>query len=102
MMHCNYVAIDGSKKDFDLDAVVDVVRGFSGIRSKWESILVFDPDSKVFIELRDSPPNVHGDSQGECEQVTDEYLISHCQLTIEDIAFIRENPEKWKLVDKRR
>ena len=102
MMPCDYLALDGSRKDFDLDAVVSIFDGPSRSRPGWDALVVYVPRSKVFIELRSSPPNVHGDSDCEELEISDQDLQAHYRITPAACAQIRQNPRAWVLVDERK
>ncbi len=99
MINCEYVDLDGQKQTYDLDAVVDIVRGKSQKKSDWVALIVFDPASSKFIELRDSPPDPRGNSKDEAEEIDESYLLSHFQLGQLDISSIRGNPTGWVFVD---
>lgn len=81
MMHGTYIDSNGVQRDCDLDALKVLARGGSQIRHGWSGLLAFDPQNGALIELRSSPPNIRGDSQGEASQVDIEYAISTYGLT---------------------
>jgi hypothetical protein len=101
MVPCNYTALDGKIKTIDLDAVFDFVIGYSGKRTGWTSTVVYDPKSNAFVELRSSPQDVHGDSDDEAEEVTDQYLKTTFSLEDSQIAQMRRAPDAWKLITRR-
>lgn len=81
MMHGTYVDLDGVERDCDLDALKVLARGGSQIRHGWSGLLACNPVTGALIELRSSPPNIRGDSQGEASQVDVEYAISTYGVT---------------------
>ena len=101
MMPGDFVAIDGTTKYFDLDNVYDIVRGFSGKRKGWTSLVVYEPTHDVFIELRSSPPDIRGNSMGEAEEVLPAYIAKFYGLGNDEITAARSKPTEWKLVDLR-
>lgn len=96
-----YQSKDGSEKSFDLDTVIDVVRGYSGQQPGWTALIVFLPKEEVFVELRSSPPDIRGNSRGEEEEVSEEYLLKNFQLSTTDINQFRAKPKKWVFRDYR-
>ncbi len=101
MMPCKFTAIDGSVRELDLDAVFDVVLGYSGRRAKWTATIVYDQNRKAFIELRSAPPDYRGNSAEEAEEISDQYLLEVFQLNKEQLQSLRNAPGKWRLIDKR-
>lgn len=101
MMPCNYVAADGSKKDFDLDAVYEVIRAYSRKRAGWTSLVIYEPSHDVFIELRDSPQDVRGNSQDEAEEISPAEIAAHYGIAETVCLQIRKNPRTWRLIDQR-
>lgn len=101
-MLCDYVALDGNIQDFDLDAVVDVIRTYSYQRPGWNALVIYVPSRNAFVELRSSPPNVHGDSDDEAQEISEQDLQAHYRLTPEACAQIRQNPRSWILIDERK
>jgi hypothetical protein len=101
MMRSDFVALDGTKKTFDLDEVVEVVRAFSGTHEGWTSLVVYEPTHDAFIELRSSPPDIRGISKDEAEEVLPKYLAAYYGLDENKVANVRDNPKEWKLVDLR-
>lgn len=102
MMPSDFIRLDGTKEEFDLDAVHELVRGYSGQREGWTSLVVYEPRLKVFIELRSSPQDFRGNSADEAQEVPIEYLKS--AYSIEEISLARflRDPESWKLIDLRK
>ncbi len=101
MTPCSYTTLDGKVKTIDLDAVFDFVIGYSGKRAGWTSTVVYDPRTHVFVELRSSPQDVHGDSADEAEEVTEEYLKTTFSLDEGQVAEMRRAPKAWKLIARR-
>ena len=97
-----YQRLDGSKTSFDLDAVVDVIDGRSGIRPSWSALIVFVLATGAFVELRSSPPDYRGNSDSEAFEVEDGYLTSSFGLAADQIAAIRAKPKKWKFRSSKR
>ena len=58
MMPCTYLAKNGSTVEFDLDAVFDVVAGYSVRRADWTATVIFVPSSGAFVELRSSAQDI--------------------------------------------
>lgn len=101
MMPCNFTALDGSIKEFDLDTVFDVVLGYSAHRPKWTATVVFDPSRGSFVELRSAPPDYRGNSAEEAEEVSDQYMDDAFQLSATQLDAVRRAPAKWILVNRR-
>jgi len=101
MMPCDYVKLDGSSGLLDLDAVHDVVGGESGKRDGWSALIIFDPDSDSFVELRSSPPDVRGGSADEAEVVSEQYLTEQFGLDAGQIEGVRSRPSGWTFMDWR-
>lgn len=101
-MPSDYIAADGSKKNFDLDAVYDVVRAYSSKRAGWTSLVVYEPKNGAFIELRSSPPNVHGDSADEAEEISPAEIAAHYGIPETTCMQIRKYPRAWRLIDQRK
>jgi len=99
MISCEYVDLSGKKQAYDLDSVVDIVRGQSQKKSGWVALIVFDPASNKFIELRDSPADARGSSKDEAEEIDESYVLSHFQLEQGDISSIRGNSTGWVFID---
>lgn len=99
-MPCDYVAIDGSIKPFDLDLVIDIADGYSGKKNGWSALLIFLPKEGAFVELRSSPPDVRGNGPSEQEEVDDAYIASIYQLNELQIVSIKTKPTSWKFVQR--
>ena len=100
-MPCEYISLTGIKRTIDLDSVIDVALGYSAKRDKWTATLVFDPGSKVFVELRSSPQDVRGNSADEAEEVDVEYMANTFGLKLDQLSSISERPSHWRLIDLR-
>jgi len=102
MMPAVYLTLKGTKKSFDLDAAIRFVAGQSGKRPDWQALVVYAPANGCFVELRDSPPDLRGNSKSESEEVTEEYLTQHYAVTDDDIRRLKSDPTSWHFVDKRK
>jgi len=101
MMPCDFLTLDGGSSVLDLDSVYDIVNGPSGKRAGWSALIIFDPQSDGFIELRSSPPDVRGASADEAEAVTDGYLADQFNLTVDQLIAVRTRPANWIFLDRR-
>lgn len=101
MMPSDYVSLSGEVRTFDLDAVHEIVRGFSRQRPGWTSIVVFDPADACFIEVRTSPEDVRGNCLDEAQEVDSAYLFDAYCIDASDQAEIRKRPSTWRLIDRR-
>jgi hypothetical protein len=101
MMQDKYATLDGSAVVFDLDAVVDVVNGYSHHKIGWQSLIVYNGPTHSFVELRSSPPDYKGNSADESEEVSDEYVCENFQLEPAQLNALRLAPRKWKMLDRR-
>jgi hypothetical protein len=101
MMPADYIARDGSRKSFDLDAVFDVIGGYSKRRDGWTALLIFVPQNSAFVELRDSPQDVRGNSADEAEEVDANYILQAFGLSEAQLASIRANPRAWRFIERR-
>ncbi|TBW44761.1 hypothetical protein EZI54_23715 [Marinobacter halodurans] len=99
MITCDYFDLAGNRQSYDLDAVVDIVRGESSKKAGWVALIVFEPASKKFIELRDSPPDPRGNSKDEAEEVDENYVVSNFQLSESDIDAIKNDSSDWTFID---
>ena len=95
-MPAQFIAADGTPKKFDLDEVVDVVEGLSGKRKNWNALIVYSKNLRVFIELRDAPPDFRGNSPSECEEVNEQYIESVFGITAQEIAVFKNSPKSWR------
>ncbi len=99
MMPLKYVGTDGAEKMLDLDDVIDIARGPSKKKIGWSALIVFDPKSESFVELRDSPPDVKGNSRDEAEEVAASYISSAFNIDEGQVLTVRNNPGSWRFVD---
>ena len=100
-MPCDYLAKDGSRKDFDLDAVFDLVSGYSKRRKEWTALLIYVPATRAFVELRSAPPDVRGNSPSEEEEVDDLYIHEAFGLSKAQLTTVVNNPKGWQFIDQR-
>jgi hypothetical protein len=99
MISCEYRDLAGNIQHYDLDSVVDIVRGLSSIEAGWIALIVFEPRSRKFIELRDSAPDPRGNSRSEAEEVESSYLVNNFRLSEKDVDSIKNNYGDWKFID---
>jgi hypothetical protein len=99
MIIFDYTDLTGLKQTYDLDAVIDIIRGKSHKKEGWIALIVFDQASNKFIELRDSPPDPKGNSKDEAEEVDSIYITSHFSVNERDIEIIRKDPSQWVFID---
>jgi len=102
MVPCDYIAENGRKVLFDLDAVTDVALGFSKKRQGWTATLIFVPETSAFVELRSSPQDIRGNSKEEADEVSATYISETFAICLEDLIRIKYDPSKWKLIDRRK
>lgn len=100
MIPLKYVDLKGEKRVIDIDSLTDVVRGFSGKQPSWRALITYAPREGIFLELRDAPPDVRGDSRSETEEVTAGYIGATFGLTPEQIKQVRDRPEGWILLER--
>ena len=100
-MQCDYIAIDGKCKEFDLDKVIDFVGGFSKKRDGWSGLICYISNQGIFLELRDSPQDARGNSHSEAEEVTSQYIEAAYQLSSAQITSFLNKPDKWQFIDHR-
>jgi hypothetical protein len=101
MMPCNYKSSTGDTKDFDLDNVIDFVGGKSQIQKDWQALIIYLPSKRIFVELRDSPQDVKGNSIDEAEEVSEKYITEYFDITSAQIMKFKENPNQWVFIDQR-
>jgi hypothetical protein len=101
MTPCRYIKQDGEESIFDLDNVVDIVRGYSHKKEGWTSLIIFDLKTQKFIELRDSPPDIKGNSKDEAEEVSSDYLQSFFGIKENDLIRIKKAPTDWQFIDRK-
>lgn len=96
-MPCRFIRKTGAVGQVDLDAVVDVVQGPSGLKPAWKALIIYDPKADLLIELRDSPEdNPHG-TPDEAEEVEGKYVQEHFGLSEADLNELRQHPKRWRL-----
>ena len=101
MMQDEYTALDGATVVFDLDDVVEVVKGYSQLKRGWQSLIVYNVSTRSFVELRSSPPDYKGNSADEAAEVTEQYVCDTFQLDPGQVSALRAAPRKWQLVNRR-
>jgi len=100
-MQDEYKALDGSTVAFDLDAVVQVVKGYSQHKPGWQSFIVYNVPTRSFLELRSSPPDHKGNSPDEVEEVTERYVCDTFRIEPAEVSALRASPRKWQLINRR-
>jgi hypothetical protein len=101
MMPSDYVAHDGSRTEFDLDAVVDVIGAYSKRREGWTALLIYVPATRAFVELRSSPQDVRGNSADEAEEVDTQYIGEAFGLVPSQLDSIIAKPKAWRFIERR-
>lgn len=96
-----YWGFNGVTVAYDLNDVVEVVKGFSQIKRGWQSFIVYNVPTRSFIELRSAPPDHKGNSADEAEEVTDQYVCDTFQLAQAQLSALRASPRTWQLVNRR-
>jgi hypothetical protein len=99
MMPCSYTTLRGQQATFDLDGVVDVIRGPSPKRAGWRALIVYQADTGQFIELRDSPQDWRGNSMDEAEEVTSDYVCREFGIDYQLLRAMIVNPNDWVFID---
>ena len=100
-MLSKFVSTNGTEKEFDLDNVYEIIRGYCQKNERWTSMVIFEPKSRTFIELRSSPADVRGVSKDEAEEVSVSYVSNAYGISIEDLDIAQKNPKEWTLIDQR-
>lgn len=100
-MPSSYETLTGQTSEFDLDAVVDVVNGWSAIKSGWQGFIVYLPTRDQFIELLSTVPDVRGNSKDEAIEVEAAYVESTYGVSSKEILKIRNEPAQWGFIKKR-
>lgn len=85
----------------DLDEVVRVLRGRSGIRAGWQAYVIFVPQWNCFVELQSTPSDLRGNSKEDATEVSDGYLIAEFGLSPEQLSMIRDCPAEWRFLEMR-
>jgi hypothetical protein len=88
----DFVDLAGHRREFDLDSVYEVVRGYSKVRAGWTSIVVYEPTQKNFIEVRSSPQDFRGNSADEAEEVTVNYISDAYGMSEQDLDRVSQAP----------
>lgn len=101
MMPCDFTDLNGQQSVLDLDAVIDVVDGWSGQRVGWQAFVIYEPNTKRLVELQSTVPDVRGNSADEAIEVTDRYVIDTFGLTEGQLARLRRSPEQWTFIRRR-
>lgn len=85
----------------DLNKVVRILRGWSGIKPDWQAYVIYVPVQNAFVELLSSPADVRGNSKEEAVEVDGDYLAKSFGLTADQVALIRSKPSSWNFLDRR-
>ena len=102
MMPSDFIKLDGTSQEFDLDTARRLVRGYSKQRQGWEASVVYSPERKTFIEVRSSPQDYRGNSKfDEAEEVPLEYISEAYGIDKNAIESFLRSPQTWKLVNQR-
>ncbi|BAV32765.1 hypothetical protein SCL_0443 [Sulfuricaulis limicola] len=102
MMPCDYRSKCGDIKKFDLDAVFDLVGGFSRVRDGWSALIIFVPSTSAFVELRSSPQDYRGNSEEEAEEVDESYVQESFGLSQTQLTAFKASPRTWQFIDHRK
>lgn len=100
MMPCTYTTLHGQQAIFDLDGVIDVVRGASPKKAGWTALIVYQAETEKFIELRDSPQDLRGNSKDEAEEVPIDYVAREFGIDSQTLKGILLNPSGWIFIDR--
>lgn len=101
MMPCEYRSKTGDVKNFDLDAVFELVGGFSHARNGWTALIIFVPSTGAFVELRSSPQDYRGNSEEEAEEIEEAYIQKTFGLSQSQMEIFISNPGSWQFIDLR-
>ncbi|MDX1253562.1 MAG: hypothetical protein IDH49_15180 [Gammaproteobacteria bacterium] len=101
MMPCDYRSKSGGIKKFDLDAVFELVGGFSQVRKGWTALIIFVPSTGAFVELRSSPQDYRGNSEEEAEEIDEVYIQESFGLSQSQVQTFKANPQSWQFIDFR-
>ena len=101
MMPCDYTTLNGRQETFDIDNVIDVVAGQSPKRENWTALVIYQIDKNIFIELRDSPQDVRGNSNSEAEEVTIDYIEQKYGINAKLLKKFKLTPSNWTFIDNR-
>jgi len=98
-MPCKFMSLNGKELVTDLDRVIGLLEGYLSHKQGWIALIVYDPIMKKFIELRDSPPDIKGNSKSECVEVTLDYIENEFSISRESLNQFFANPYKWTFLD---
>lgn len=101
MTPSNYRCLDGKISEFDLDAVVDVVSGWSDIKPGWQGFIVYLSHLDQFVELMSTVPDIRGNSEDQAVEVDASYVGSTYGLSPSQLAELRRSPSRWTFIKKR-
>ena len=101
-MPCAFTTKSGATQHVDLDAVVDVARGPSGRKPTWMALVIYDPQSDLLIELRDSLKDFAHGTPDEAEEVGLEYVQENFGLSAAQLSELRQRPKRWSFKTGRR
>jgi hypothetical protein len=101
MMPASYQSLDGKVLEIDLDAVVDVVDGWSQIKSGWQGFIVYSAAEDRFIELMSAVPDVRGNSDSQSVEVQADYVETVYGLSSAQLSELRRAPSRWTFIKKR-
>ena len=99
MIPCKFISLDGNELVTDLDRVVDVLEGEISHKKGWIALIVFDPITLKFIELRDSLQDLRGNSKSESVEVTLEYIQEEFSISKDKLLQFMNNPFEWEFLD---
>lgn len=96
-----FVGVNGRKRPMDLDKVVRVLRGWSGIKNGWQAYVVYIPTQCAFVELLSSPPDARGNSKEEAVEVDEPYLAKTFGMASDQLEIVRSRPDEWVFLERR-
>jgi len=99
-MNVEFKDLSGRIGSMDLRLAVELVAG-RGKKTNWTAMIVFLPNDKKFIELRDHPQDVRGNSTFETEEVTERYVIENYDISQSDLDRFKRKPNAWTFIDRR-
>ena len=100
-MPASYQSLNGKVLEVDLDAVVDVVDGWSLIMPGWQGFIIYSPSEDRFIELMSAVPDIFGNSDSRSVEVKSDYIESAYGLSAAQISELRHAPSQWAFAKKR-
>ena len=98
MILIKYTTTNNHQEIANLDSVIDVAKGESGIKIGWTALIIYNPTSNKFVELRDSPQDYQGNSMDEAEEVDEAYLINTFKIPRSALADLYSAPTEWKTI----